>query len=113
MQIQSSQPMWCLTNLEAAISFLENVDLSTLRADELQDGPLKPPNVEEAGSLISGFDNSGDADTVVTADVVVSLGGRKAISFLENVDLSTLRADELQDGPLKPPSETTTPSAEL
>ncbi|CAI7569769.1 unnamed protein product [Penicillium discolor] len=33
---------YCLTNLEAAISFLENVDLSTLRADELQDGPLKP-----------------------------------------------------------------------
>ncbi|KAJ5805076.1 hypothetical protein N7474_010963 [Penicillium riverlandense] len=28
---------YCLTNLEAAISFLENVDLSTLRADE-QDG---------------------------------------------------------------------------
>ncbi|QQK44564.1 Vacuolar sorting protein 9 [Penicillium digitatum] len=35
---------YCLTNLEAAISFLENVDLSTLRADELQDGPLKTPN---------------------------------------------------------------------
>ncbi|OQD67821.1 hypothetical protein PENPOL_c003G05356 [Penicillium polonicum] len=35
---------YCLTNLEAAISFLENVDLSTLRADELQDGPLKPPS---------------------------------------------------------------------
>lgn len=34
---------YCLTNLEAAISFLENVDLSTLRADELQDGPLKTP----------------------------------------------------------------------
>ncbi|CRL18425.1 Vacuolar sorting protein 9 [Penicillium camemberti] len=33
---------YCLTNLEAAISFLENVDLSTLRADELQDGPMKP-----------------------------------------------------------------------
>ncbi|CAI7567157.1 unnamed protein product [Penicillium glandicola] len=35
---------YCLTNLEAAISFLENVDLSTLRADELQDGPLKTPS---------------------------------------------------------------------
>lgn len=34
---------YCLTNLEAAISFLENVDLSTLRADELQDGPVKTP----------------------------------------------------------------------
>ena len=32
---------YCLTNLEAAISFLENVELSTLRADDLQDGPPK------------------------------------------------------------------------
>ncbi|KAK4455881.1 hypothetical protein QBC34DRAFT_388201 [Podospora aff. communis PSN243] len=32
---------YCLTNLEAAISFLETVDLSTLRADEAPTGPLK------------------------------------------------------------------------
>lgn len=30
---------YCLTNLEAAISFLENVDLSTLRSDEKPEGP--------------------------------------------------------------------------
>lgn len=35
---------YCLTNLEAAISFLENVELSSLRADELQEGPPKTPN---------------------------------------------------------------------
>lgn len=35
---------YCLTNLEAAISFLENVDLSTLRAEEHHDGSSKPPN---------------------------------------------------------------------
>lgn len=35
---------YCLTNLEAAISFLENVELSNLRADELQEGPLKTPS---------------------------------------------------------------------
>ncbi|KAJ5728860.1 uncharacterized protein N7483_003368 [Penicillium malachiteum] len=34
---------YCLTNLEAAISFLENVELSSLRADELQEGPPKTP----------------------------------------------------------------------
>lgn len=33
---------YCLTNLEAAISFLETVDLSTLRSDEAPSGPLKP-----------------------------------------------------------------------
>lgn len=32
---------YCMTNLEAAISFLENVDLSSLRADETPEGPLK------------------------------------------------------------------------
>ncbi|KAK5138649.1 hypothetical protein LTR04_004320, partial [Oleoguttula sp. CCFEE 6159] len=33
---------YCLVNLEAAISFLETVDLSSLRADEAPEGPLKP-----------------------------------------------------------------------
>ncbi|KAK5129866.1 hypothetical protein LTR08_002743 [Meristemomyces frigidus] len=32
---------YCLVNLEAAISFLETVDLSSLRADELPGGPVK------------------------------------------------------------------------
>jgi len=35
---------YCLTNLEAAISFLETVDLSTLRADEAPSGPLRGPS---------------------------------------------------------------------
>lgn len=35
---------YCLTNLEAAISFLENVDLSSLGADEPLDGQPKPLN---------------------------------------------------------------------
>lgn len=35
---------YCLTNLEAAISFLENVDLSSIRADELPQGPPKSPS---------------------------------------------------------------------
>ncbi|KAL2271787.1 hypothetical protein VTJ83DRAFT_1158 [Remersonia thermophila] len=34
---------YCLTTLEAAIAFLETVDLSTLRADETPTGPVKPP----------------------------------------------------------------------
>ncbi|ETN42983.1 uncharacterized protein HMPREF1541_02141 [Cyphellophora europaea CBS 101466] len=32
---------YCMTNLEAAISFLENVDLASLRADEQPEGPKK------------------------------------------------------------------------
>ncbi|KPI41105.1 Vacuolar protein sorting-associated protein 9b [Cyphellophora attinorum] len=37
---------YCLTNLEAAISFLENVELASLRADERPEGPDKPPSME-------------------------------------------------------------------
>ena len=33
---------YCLTNLEAAITFLETVDLATLRDDEALEGPPKP-----------------------------------------------------------------------
>ncbi|KAI7788028.1 hypothetical protein LA080_013333 [Diaporthe eres] len=33
---------YCLTNLEAAIGFLETVDLSTLRSDEAPSGPVRP-----------------------------------------------------------------------
>ncbi|PKS10176.1 hypothetical protein jhhlp_001926 [Lomentospora prolificans] len=37
----NGEAAYCLTTLEAAISFLETVDLSTLRADELPSGPPK------------------------------------------------------------------------
>lgn len=45
---------YCMTNLEAAISFLEDVDLASLRADEAPQGPPKSssrpstPSVEKA-----------------------------------------------------------------
>ncbi|OAL39489.1 hypothetical protein AYO20_01359 [Fonsecaea nubica] len=43
---------YCLTNLEAAITFLEDVDLASLRADELPEGPKKiPSQLEGDGSL--------------------------------------------------------------
>lgn len=37
----TGEAAYCLTNLEAAISFLETVDLATLRADEQLSGPAK------------------------------------------------------------------------
>ncbi|OTB20164.1 hypothetical protein K445DRAFT_17452 [Daldinia sp. EC12] len=39
---------YCLTNLEAAITFLQTVDLASLRADEASSGPLKPDSRPEA-----------------------------------------------------------------
>lgn len=38
---------YCLTNLEAAITFLQTVDLASLRADEASSGPLKPESRPE------------------------------------------------------------------
>ncbi|KAK4069928.1 uncharacterized protein Triagg1_6723 [Trichoderma aggressivum f. europaeum] len=39
----TGEEAYCLTNLEAAISFLQTVDLATLRADERPSGPVKTP----------------------------------------------------------------------
>jgi hypothetical protein len=44
----NGEAAYCLTNLEAAISFLETVDLSTLRADEHPSGP--PKNASQPGT---------------------------------------------------------------
>ncbi|UKZ51916.1 hypothetical protein TrVGV298_005681 [Trichoderma virens] len=39
----TGEEAYCLTNLEAAISFLQTVDLATLREDERPSGPVKAP----------------------------------------------------------------------
>ncbi|EXJ68946.1 uncharacterized protein A1O5_07878 [Cladophialophora psammophila CBS 110553] len=41
---------YCLTNLEAAITFLEDVDLASLRADEMPEGPKKAPPQSEGAA---------------------------------------------------------------
>lgn len=48
---------YCLTNLEAAISFLENVDLASLRADEMPEGPRKihSQNEDESPEKLEAF----------------------------------------------------------
>ncbi|OAP60039.1 hypothetical protein AYL99_05041 [Fonsecaea erecta] len=43
---------YCLTNLEAAITFLEDVDLASLRADEMPEGPRKVPSQSD-GEVVS------------------------------------------------------------
>ncbi|OGM44647.1 VPS9 domain protein [Aspergillus bombycis] len=45
---------YCLTNLEAAISFLENVELSELRADQVPEGPTKVPSNEPTPTIEKG-----------------------------------------------------------
>jgi hypothetical protein len=43
---------YCMTNLEAAISFLETIELSTLRADENLQGPAKHSHSPSKGDTI-------------------------------------------------------------
>jgi len=70
---------YCLTNLEAAISFLENVDLASLRADEAPEGPLKSssrlatPIVEKPGfSFPPSMPPIPDQANVATSQTIIS-----------------------------------------
>lgn len=69
---------YCLTNLEAAISFLENVELSSLRADELQEGPPKNPNEvttaspERLGPFLSAPETTAPLVTTTSAEPELS-----------------------------------------
>ncbi|KAL1891465.1 hypothetical protein Cpir12675_004942 [Ceratocystis pirilliformis] len=64
----SGEAAYCLTNLEAAIGFLETVDLSTLRADERPSGPIKVP-----GS--SSLTKSATFPPAYTSDFAASMEG--------------------------------------
>jgi hypothetical protein len=70
---------YCITNLEAAISFLENVDLASLRADEAPEGPLKSssrpatPIVEKPGfSFPPSMPPIPDQATLATSQTIIS-----------------------------------------
>ena len=96
----TGEAAYCLTNLEAAISFLETVDLSTLRADELPSGPPKSqpgtPRTEtfppayapgiSVASLSPAEANTGNASMKPPA----SPSGLKAAAPLRNRRLSDL-----------------------
>ena len=66
---------YCLVNLEAAISFLETVDLSSLREDERPDGPPKSsslPSTPAADSLAAKSSPSSVSRPQVTTTTVKS-----------------------------------------
>ncbi|WYZ40642.1 hypothetical protein EsH8_IV_000983 [Colletotrichum jinshuiense] len=66
----TGEAAYCLTNLEAAISFLETVDLSTLRADELPQGPAR--GVSQPGTpRVETFPPAFPPGLTVTADSTV------------------------------------------
>lgn len=73
----TGEAAYCLTNLEATISFLETVDLSTLRSDEAPSGPLKSfggPGSPRADTFPPAYSQavSTAASTVSETDSVTS-----------------------------------------
>lgn len=97
----TGEAAYCLTNLEAAISFLQTVDLATLRADEDPSGPPKhlsadgraetfPPayqqGLTEATQSLAGTTNT----TALASKPAGSPAGLKAATVLRNRRLSDL-----------------------
>ncbi|KAF3770467.1 hypothetical protein M406DRAFT_245698 [Cryphonectria parasitica EP155] len=58
---------YCMTNLEAAISFLETVDLSTLRSDEAPSGPPRSSSPPRAETFPPAYSPTLSAATSTTA----------------------------------------------
>ena len=74
---------YCMTNLEAAISFLENVDLASLREDEVPEGPKKPSDPEEAIENGEAFPNL-PSTTLSPSAVTTSSGSVSAATAPTN-----------------------------
>ena len=80
----NGEAAYCMTNLEAAISFLENVDLASLRADEAPEGPGKSssrpatPQTEKSDpflvppTILSSSDQPTVAPSIATASAPVA-----------------------------------------
>jgi hypothetical protein len=97
----TGEAAYCLTNLEAAISFLETVDLSTLRADEHPSGPPKslpgtprtetfPPAYAPGISVASPSPTEASAGSAAVAKPLPSPSGLRATVQLRNRRLSDL-----------------------
>ncbi|KAK1751580.1 hypothetical protein QBC47DRAFT_70984 [Echria macrotheca] len=67
---------YCLTSLEATISFLETVDLSTLRADEAPTGPLKSvPSTPKADTFPPAYSPGLSVAAPGPAETATASGG--------------------------------------
>lgn len=95
----TGEAAYCLTNLEATISFLETVDLATLRADEHLSGPAKssslisetfPPAYPQGTALPTQSAPEMSKDTATAGKPAASPGGLKAATALRNRRLSDL-----------------------
>lgn len=99
----TGEAAYCLTNLEAAISFLQTVDLATLRADELPSGPPRissqpgtpkietfPPAYPQGSTGPSQSATEANTENATAAKPAASPPGLKAATVLRNRRLSDL-----------------------
>ncbi|POR37962.1 Vacuolar protein sorting-associated protein 9b [Tolypocladium paradoxum] len=99
----TGEAAYCLTNLEAAISFLQTVDLATLRADEHPEGPPKsstqpgtpktetfPPAYPQGLTAASNSASESTTDNASATKPAPSPSGLKAANVLRNRRLSDL-----------------------
>jgi hypothetical protein len=92
---------YCLVNLEAAISFLETVDLSSLRADELPEGPPKinsrpsTPNKDKSGapqpSTMHTLKPETSSVTATSHDIATPASTEKALPAVAAVNNNAAR----------------------
>ncbi|KAF4968250.1 hypothetical protein FSARC_4341 [Fusarium sarcochroum] len=89
----TGEAAYCLTNLEAAISFLQTVDLATLRADEQLSGPAKSTS-PRTGTFPPAYQQgeaaAPETDTTNAGAAKISAPDVKASSTLRNRRLSDL-----------------------
>ncbi|KAH8737901.1 hypothetical protein BGZ61DRAFT_24448 [Ilyonectria robusta] len=95
----TGEAAYCLTNLEAVISFLQTVDLATLRADEHLSGPTKstsprtetfPPAYSQGAAPATQSAPETTKETAAATKPAASPAGLKATTTLRNRRLSDL-----------------------
>ncbi|KAM0738956.1 hypothetical protein ACQRIT_006693 [Beauveria bassiana] len=97
----TGEAAYCLTNFEAAISFLETVDLSTLREDEHPSGPPKAAAAAAGGGETANRPETfppaytqgtteTSKETATATKPITSSGGLKPATVLRNRRLSDL-----------------------
>jgi len=95
----TGETAYCLTNLEATISFLETVDLSTLRADEAPTGPTKgssaPGELKRQDTFPPAF-STGLSAAATTTTTTTSATGKSTSSTTES---TSMLSGSLKPGP--------------
>lgn len=93
----NGEAAYCLTTLEAALSFLQTVDLSTLRADELPSGPPKlpsQPNTPRAETFPPAYGSALDPQGASSSDTTA---GTKPSSSPSNLKAPAQRNRRISD----------------